>query len=104
MNEVESLVIKNLMLDEEYVRKALPFIKSEFFTNHNESTLFGEINEFVNKYKNLPTKETILIELNRRKDINDDELKLIKELILHNLLSNSFKYLFISTSGIDSPP
>ena len=29
MNEVEQLVIKNLLLDEEYVRKALPFIKSE---------------------------------------------------------------------------
>ena len=32
MNEVEQLVIKNLLLDEEYVRKALPFIKSDYFS------------------------------------------------------------------------
>ena len=81
MNEVEQLVIKNLLLEEEYVRKALPFIKSEFFTNHNESTLFGEINEFVNKYKNLPTKETILVELNKRKDLKEDELTEIKTIV-----------------------
>ena len=33
MNEVEQLVIKNLLLEEEYVRKALPFIKSEYFAD-----------------------------------------------------------------------
>ena len=33
MNEVEQLVIKNLLLDEEYVRKAMPFIKSEYFAD-----------------------------------------------------------------------
>ena len=40
MNEVESLVIKNLMLDEEYVRKALPFIKSEYFAESSGKHLF----------------------------------------------------------------
>ena len=33
------------------------------------------------KYKNLPTKETILIELNNRKDLNEEELKKLKELL-----------------------
>ena len=40
MNEVESLVIKNLLLDEEYVRKALPFIKSEYFSEFTGKNLF----------------------------------------------------------------
>ena len=67
-DRIERIILRNLFYNEDFTRKALPFIKSEFFTNHNESTLFGEINEFVNKYKNLPTKETILVELNKRKD------------------------------------
>ena len=69
-DRIERIILRNLFYNEYFTRKALPFIKSEFFTNHNESTLFGEINEFVNKYKNLPTKETILVELNKRKDLN----------------------------------
>ena len=38
MNEVEQLVIKNLLLDEEYVRKAMPFIKTEYFARSKEHT------------------------------------------------------------------
>ena len=48
--------------------------------------MFGEINEFVLKYKNLPTKETILVELNKRKDLKEDELTEIKTIV--NKLDN----------------
>jgi archaellum biogenesis ATPase FlaH len=43
--------------------------------------LFREIDIFVNKYKNIPTKEALVIELSQRKDINEDEFKSIKELL-----------------------
>ena len=85
-DRIERIILRNLFFNEEFTRKALPFIKSEFFTNHNESTLFGEINEFVNKYKNLPTKETILVELNKRKDLKEEELTEIKSIV--NKLDN----------------
>jgi len=45
MNEVEQLVIKNLLLDEEYVRKAMPFIKSEYFADTTGKKLFDNLNE-----------------------------------------------------------
>ena len=80
-DRIERIILRNLFYNEDFTRKALPFIKSEFFTNHNESILFGEINEFVNKYKNLPTKETILVELNKRKDLKEDELTEIKTIV-----------------------
>ena len=85
-DRIERIILRNLFYNEDFTRKALPFIKSEFFTNHNESTLFGEINEFVNKYKNLPTKETILVELNKRKDLKEEELSEIKTIV--NKLDN----------------
>jgi len=85
-DRIERIILRNLFYNEDFTRKALPFIKPEFFTNHNESTLFGEINEFVNKYKNLPTKETILVELNKRKDLKEEELSEIKTIV--NKLDN----------------
>ena len=85
-DRIERIILRNLFYNEDFTRKALPFIKSEFFTNHSESTLFGEINEFVNKYKNLPTKETILVELNKRKDLKEEELSDIKTIV--NKLDN----------------
>ena len=85
-DRIERIILRNLFYNEDFTRKALPFIKPEFFTNHNESILFGEINEFVNKYKNLPTKETILVELNKRKDLKEEELTEIKSIV--NKLDN----------------
>ena len=80
-DRIERIILRNLFYNEEFTRKALPFIKSDFFTNHNESTLFGEIYQFVNKYKNLPTKETILVELNKRKDLKEEQLSEIKTIV-----------------------
>ena len=85
-DRIERIILRNLFYNEDFTRKALPFIKTEFFTNHSESTLFGEINQFVQKYKNLPTKETILVELNKRKDLKEDELNEIKTIV--NKLDN----------------
>jgi hypothetical protein len=45
----------------------LPFCKEDYFTNRNERILFREIDIFVNKYKNIPTKEALTIELRSKK-------------------------------------
>ena len=85
-DRIERIILRNLFYNEDFTRKVLPFIKSDFFTSHSEATLFGEINEFILKYKNLPTKETILVELNKRKDLKEDELTEIKTIV--NKLDN----------------
>ena len=82
MNErIEITILRNLFFNEPYVRKALPFIKEEYFTNNIEKILFREIEKFVLKYKNVPTKETIIIEFNNRKDVREDDYKAVKELV-----------------------
>ena len=80
-DRIERIILKNLFYNEDFTRKALPFIKSAFFTNKNESILYKEIYDFVNKYKNLPTKETIIVELNKRKDLREEELTEIKTIV-----------------------
>ena len=79
---IEITILRNFFYNEEFTRKALPFVKPDYFTNRTEKLLYEEIDKFVQEYKNLPTKETILIEFGRRKDINEEELKLIKELVI----------------------
>jgi len=78
---IELTILRNFFYNEDFTRKALPFVKPDYFTNRIEKLLYEEIDKFVQQYKNLPTKETILIELGHRKDLNDEEVKLIKELV-----------------------
>ena len=95
-DRIERIILRNLFYNEDFTRKALPFIKSEFFTNHNESTLFGEINEFVNKYKNLPTKETILVKLN--KSIRNFPSSILTSSIDFTIAANKFYHKFYTSS------
>ena len=81
-SRIENTIISSLFFNEEYTRKVLPFIKEEYFGNRVEQLLFGEIFKFVEKYNNLPTKDAILIELNSRKDINEEELNHIKDYVV----------------------
>ena len=60
----------------------MPFIKEEYFSNRVEQLLFGEVFTFVEKYNNLPTKDAILIELNSRRDINEEELQHLKDYVV----------------------
>ena len=73
MNEVEQLIIKNLLLDEEYVRKAMPFIKSEYFADTTGKKLFNVLSKYFIDYSAIPTKEALEIEVGQLKDISDDQ-------------------------------
>ena len=91
---IETTIITNLFYNEDYTRKTLPFIKPIYFSKKDERELYVEIEKFVTKYKNLPTKEAILIELNNRKDLNEEEFKNIKDLI------NSLSYEEVDTQWL----
>ena len=78
---IELTILRNLFFNEDYTRKVIPFIKSEYFTSRDERILFEEVEKFIIKYKNSPTKEAILIELGKRKDINEDECKSVENLV-----------------------
>ena len=73
MSKVENLVIKNLLLDEEYVRKAMPFIKGEYFSELLERNLYNVINKYFTDYSALPTKEALEIEVGQLGNISDEQ-------------------------------
>ena len=81
MERIERTALRNLIHNEQYCRKVLPFIKDDYFSDRLEKLLFTEIYKFVNKYNNLPTKESLSIEINTNKNINEDEYKKITDIL-----------------------
>ncbi len=81
MDKVEFLILRNLIHNEEYVRKVIPFIKSEYFEDFNQKVIFDEITKFVEEYNEPATKEVLCIETEKRNDINDTSFKEITQII-----------------------
>ena len=81
MDKIEFLVLRNLLHNEEYLRKVIPFIKADYFQDTNQKIVFEEIASFVSEYNESPTKEVLSIEVEKRKDINDTSYQEISKLI-----------------------
>jgi len=81
MEQIEFLILKNLLHNEKYLRKTIPFIKEEYFQDSNQKIVFEEVSSFVQKYNELPTKEILTIEVEKRSDINEESFKEVTHLI-----------------------
>ncbi len=81
MDKVEILILRNLLYNEEYLRKVIPFIKSDYFEDTNQKVVFEEILKFVQEYNQPATKEVLCIETEKRQDINDSFFQEITKLI-----------------------
>jgi replicative DNA helicase len=81
MENVETTILRNLLFNNDYCRKVLPFLKNEYFENFHEKVVFEEICNFILAYDNLATKEVLLIETEKRTDISEDTYKTICDYI-----------------------
>lgn len=77
---VEKLIFSNLVFNEEYGRKAIPFLKEEYFHDSADRTIFGLMHEYVEKYNSFPSKEALGIDL-ANKSLNEQTFKQAKETI-----------------------
>ena len=71
MEKIEFLILRNLIYNEEYARKVIPFIKDDYFEDQKQNIIFQEISSFIQQYNKLATKEILSIEVENRSDIND---------------------------------
>jgi len=81
MDKVEFLILKCLLNDEEYTRKVLPFIKEEYFEDFNQKVVYEEIKKFVIEYNSIPTRESLVIDVDDRSDLNQQQYGEICNLI-----------------------
>lgn len=97
---LELVILKNLIYNEEYLRKVLPFLKPEYFSNKIEKTIFNEIIDFTGKYNNSPTPETLKIavgELNITQDEVDNLATYINEIESNKTDSTKLEWLIDKT-------
>ncbi len=81
MDNVELLVLRSLLHNEEYARKVVPFIQGDYFEQPSQKIVFEEVSSFITEYDELPTKEALYIEVEKRNDVNEEIYKQVKELI-----------------------
>mgnify|MGYP003311448013 FL=1 len=77
--KVETLILKNLLLTEEYPRKVLPFVKQEYFEDRTDQYLFDVIHKYFVKYSAVPTVEALTIEIGKIPSLSDDQFKQITQ-------------------------
>jgi len=80
MERIETTIIRNLIHNEDFSRKVIPFIEPSYFENRSEKIIFEEISSFIVKYGSAVTIEALNIEVENRSDVTDDEVKEIREI------------------------
>jgi replicative DNA helicase len=73
--KLEQTILKNLIYNEEYLRKVLPFLKSEYFTDRSDKTLYNEIASFTETYNSTPTVEALVLAVKERRNLSDEEVE-----------------------------
>ena len=81
MTTIEQTILTNLIYNEQYTRKVLPFIKGDYFSDRTERTVFEEIQKFVDKYTDLPNQNALEVELDSRSDLNEDDYKRVLSVV-----------------------
>ena len=77
MERLEDTILKSLLYNDDFVRRALPYLKPDYFTEHLDKTVFEYVSDFIQKYNVSPTKEALVIELNESTKLNEDQFKQI---------------------------
>ena len=81
MEKLERTVLSNLIHNEDYARKVIPFLKLEYFDVRAEEIICQEIIDFIAKYNKLITQEVLSLEIQNREDLTETEFKDISEII-----------------------
>jgi replicative DNA helicase len=80
MERLEHTILRNLVYNEDYSRKVIPFIQPEYFEQRSEKVVFEEIVQFIVKYNSAITKEALGIEIENRTDLSETDVKDIRDL------------------------
>ena len=80
MERIETTILRNLIFNEEYSRKVIPFIQPAYFEKRTEKIIYEEITKFIIKYGSSITIEALNIETENRTDLTEDEVKEVRDI------------------------
>jgi replicative DNA helicase len=94
---IEQVILSNLINNEAFTRKVIPFLDSAYFHDGAEKLIYNEIESFVTEYNALPSQEVLLVNINQRKDITEGENAKAKQ-VLENLGDSNTNLDWLVTS------
>ena len=83
-SKIEKVILQNLINDDEYMRKVIPFLKREYFIDNNEKIIYDRIKDFIDLYNAVPNKDALVIAVQNDKNLTEDQYKEIVDTV--NLL------------------
>lgn len=75
---IENTILSNLIYNEEYLRKVLPFIKAEYFTDQIHKRVFKLIDSYCKEYNKQPTTTALVIDADKISDMSDEAVEGVK--------------------------
>ena len=77
--KLETTILKHLIYSEDYLRKVLPFLKEEYFSDRTEKAIYNEITSFTNSYNVPPSIEALGLAIKDLRNITDAEVEKCEE-------------------------
>jgi replicative DNA helicase len=97
--QLERVIFNNLLYNEEYCRKVIPFLLGDYFHDRNDRLVYELIDEYITKYNRRPTKEALQVNLTSRDDVLEDQYETCSTIItdLNDETKNDIEWLLDST-------
>ena len=77
---LEQTILRNLLTNEEYTRRVLPFLAPDYFEGVYKD-LFKEVAKFVSKYNKIPTLESFKIEVDEGNRLSEEHYRQAIEML-----------------------
>ena len=79
--KIESVILQNLINDEDFMRKVIPFLKRDYFLETSEKIVFDKIKSFIDTYNSTPNKDALTIATQNDKNLNEDQYQEVFNII-----------------------
>ena len=91
---LDTVILVNLVKNERYVRKVLPFIKSEYFSDGDHKYAFEQIKNYIEQYNNPPTIEAMSVAFDRA---TEEQRKLLQTIFEYEQEPQELQWLVDET-------
>lgn len=78
---IEKTILSALICNEEYTRKVIPFLKTDYFDDLTERLVYQTIDDHINQYNSLPTKEAVIISIDEKSSVSEEQFKTVSKLV-----------------------
>jgi len=78
---IERIILTNLCNNEEYLRKVIPFLKSEYFSSSSERVIFDKIAAHTETYNAPPSKQAIVIAVTEDKSVSETQYNEVQAIV-----------------------